>query len=73
MMYYNEDVLYALASSIGTQAKIDVNTRLTTRGSFVRVCVEIDLTKPLVAQFWLDERWHMVEYEGIHTICFTSG
>lgn len=50
-MCYNEDVLYALASSIDTTVKIDINTRLATRGRFARVCVEIDLTKPLVAQF----------------------
>lgn len=73
VMYYEEDVLYAHASSIGTPIKIDVNTRLATRGRFARVCVEIDLTKPLVAKFWLDERWYSVEYEGIHTICFECG
>lgn len=37
------------------------------------MCVDIDLTSPLVAQFWLDERWHSVEYEGLHTICFCCG
>lgn len=73
MMYYNENLLYTIASSIGTPVKIDINTRLTTRGRFARVCVEIDLTKPLVAQFWLDQRWHSMEYEGIHTICFACG
>lgn len=26
MMHYQEDVLYALASSIGTPVKIDINT-----------------------------------------------
>lgn len=56
LMYYSEDVLYALASSIGTLVKIDINTHLATRVHFARVCVEIDLTKPLVGQFWLDER-----------------
>lgn len=48
MMYYNEDLLYALASSIGTSVKIDINIRLTTRGQFARVCIKIDLMKPLV-------------------------
>lgn len=71
--FFFEYVLYALASSIRTLIKIDVNTYLTTRGRFGRVCIEIDLIKPLVGYFWLDQRWHPIEYEGIHTICFTYG
>lgn len=73
MMYYNEDVLFALASSIRTPVKIDINTRLATRARFARVCIDIDLTKPLVAKFCLDDAWYNVEYEGIHTICFACG
>lgn len=72
-MYYDEDVLYAIASSIGKPIKIDINISLTTRGRFARVCIEVDLTKPLTAQFWLDGRWHSVEYEGLHIICFSCG
>lgn len=73
LMYYDEDVLYAIASSIGKSIKIYVNTSLVTRGHFARVCVEVDLTKPLIAQFWLDGCWHAVEYEGFHVICFSCG
>lgn len=46
---------------------------LVTKGRFARVCVEIDLTKPLVAKFWLDKRWYSVEYEGLHLICYKCG
>lgn len=69
--YYNENVLYAIASSIGKLVNIDVDTILATYACFDRVYVEIDLTKPLVAQFWLNERWHSVVYEGIDLICFS--
>lgn len=69
-MYYDEDVLYAIASAIGKLVKIDVNTCLATRRRFALVCVEIDLTKPLVAKFWLNSQWHAVEYEGLHIVCF---
>lgn len=31
MMYYEEDMLYALASVIGTPVKIDIDTRLAIR------------------------------------------
>lgn len=73
MMYYEEDVLFALASSIGTPIKIDINTHLATLARFARLCIEVDLTKPLVAKFFLDDKWYLVEYEGIHTICFPYG
>lgn len=73
MTYYDEDVLFALASSIGTLVKIDINTRLATCARFAKVCVEVDLTKPLVARFNLDHKWFYVEYEGIHLICYACG
>lgn len=73
MMFYEEDVLYAIASAIGKLVKIDINTKLVTRGRFARVCIEIDLTKPLATKFWLDGRWHSIEYEGLHIICFCCG
>lgn len=44
MMFYDEDVLSAIASAIGKLVKIDINTRVATRGRLARVCVEIDLT-----------------------------
>lgn len=73
LMYYNEDFIYAIASNIGKPIKTNVNTTFATRGRFARVCVEVDLTKPLVAQFWLDKCWHSIEYDGFHVICFACG
>lgn len=35
LMYYNEEVLFAIASSIRKPIKIDVNTSLTTRGRWL--------------------------------------
>lgn len=37
------------------------------------MCIEVDLTKPLVAQFWLYRRWNSVEYEVFNVICFSFG
>lgn len=62
-----------IASCIGKPIKIDSNTAFATRGRFARVCVEVDLTKALVGQFWLNNRWHCVEYESLHNICFECG
>lgn len=51
VMYYDDDLLRALASVIGTPVKVDKNSSMELRGCFIRVCVELDLNKPLVAQF----------------------
>lgn len=51
MMFYEKDVLHALALAIGKPVKVDVNTRLIITERFAPVCVEIDLTKPLVGKF----------------------
>lgn len=71
MLYYNGDVLKAIASRIGCPVKIDTNTSLVIEGRFARIYVEINLNKPLVGQFTLDGQKYKVEYKGLHTICFT--
>lgn len=38
-----------------------------------RVCVEVDLNKPLVPRIYLDGQWQPVEYEGLPMICFKCG
>lgn len=52
-----------------------VDTRITSkaRGKFARICVELDLTKPLDAYVEVEDEWHQLQYEGIHLICFQCG
>ena len=47
MAYYYVNVLFMLASAAGLLVKIDHNTLKAFHGKFVRVCVEIDLNKPV--------------------------
>lgn len=53
--------------------KIDSTTTCGTRGKFVRIYVEVDLTKPLISKFWLRRRVRRMEYEGLHLVCFSYG
>ncbi|KAK9291923.1 hypothetical protein L1049_019875 [Liquidambar formosana] len=71
--YYYDDVLYAIGKSIEVPLKVDYNTSLATRGRFARICVELDLQKPLVSRYWLDGIRFRVKYEGLPVICFTCG
>ncbi|XVE98727.1 hypothetical protein REPUB_Repub03eG0133000 [Reevesia pubescens] len=53
--------------------KLDSNTTLVTGGKFVRICVEVDLRKSLVSKVRLGKHVQKIEYEGLHTVCFSCG
>jgi len=46
-----------------------VHTNNVDRGGFARVCVEIELNKPvLVGSVWIKYHWFNVEYKELHII-----
>ncbi|XP_050207401.1 uncharacterized protein LOC126656823 [Mercurialis annua] len=71
--YYNKKVLRFIGQMVGKVVKIDYCTEIAERGKFARIAVEVDLTKPLVAQFLIDVRVQKVEYECMPRICFNCG
>lgn len=58
-----------MASVIGKPIHVDQNTLHVERGHFARVCVKIDLSKPVVWKIQLYDHWYRVEYQGLHLIC----
>nr|KJB59621.1 hypothetical protein B456_009G264500 [Gossypium raimondii] len=56
---------------MGEPIKMDSHTSLVTRGNFIRIYVEIDLTKPLLSQVCIGRFIQNIEYEGHHTIYFS--
>lgn len=40
---------------------------------YARICVEIDLSKPLLPQIRVGKSIQRIEYEGIHNLCFNCG
>jgi hypothetical protein len=73
LVYYDESFLLAMASAIGRPIKVDSNTLKVERGRFARVCVEVDLTVPVVGKIWVNGHWYKVQYEGLHLICTNCG
>jgi len=73
LVYYDESLLWALASMIGTPVKVDLHTLKVARGRFARMCVEIDLTKPVVGRVGINGDWYHVQYDGLHIICTQCG
>ncbi|XP_031131806.1 uncharacterized protein LOC116033187 [Ipomoea triloba] len=71
--YFEDDFLQKIGDKIGRTIKVDGTTSPVSRGKFARVCVEINITKPLLSKYTLGEMVWPIEYEGIHLICFNCG
>ncbi|CAN0838989.1 hypothetical protein LINGRAHAP2_LOCUS2456 [Linum grandiflorum] len=71
--YYKDDALFSMATTLGVPIRIDRQTSETLRGRFARVCVQLDLSKPLQPYVGWNNSWFEVEYEGIPNICFRCG
>ncbi|XP_019198076.1 PREDICTED: uncharacterized protein LOC109191857 [Ipomoea nil] len=68
--YYSASFLQKVGKKIGRPVQVDQATSQVSRGRFARMCVEIDLTKPLISKFKLRKRTRFIAYEGIHLVCF---
>ncbi|XP_031093091.1 uncharacterized protein LOC115997607 [Ipomoea triloba] len=71
--YYNILTLRKIGNKLGWTVRVDHTTSLVSRGKFARVYVEIDLTRPLISRFTLEEKVWQVAYEGMHLVCFSCG
>ncbi|CAN1137715.1 hypothetical protein LINPERHAP2_LOCUS10234 [Linum perenne] len=71
--YFDNAILKLIGDRIGRTIRIDHTTLEGTRGNFARICVEVDLSKPLLSKYRLRRRVRRIEYEGLHTICFNCG
>lgn len=49
---------------------MDDTTLATTQGKFARVCIELDLKKPLQSRYRTRGREWKLQYEGLQDICF---
>jgi hypothetical protein len=51
--------------------KVDENALTHEHGKYARLCVQVDLTKPLLTMFTIKGRKYNMEYEGLHMLCLT--
>ncbi|OMO59932.1 reverse transcriptase [Corchorus capsularis] len=73
MEYYPSMALRKIAATVGRVIRIDKTTETVDRGSYARVCVELDLLTPLKSVVHIGDLVQRVEYEGLHMICFGCG
>ncbi|XP_057451811.1 uncharacterized protein LOC130743586 [Lotus japonicus] len=73
VVFYDESYLLSIARAIGKPIKVDWNMLKADRGRFARICVELDLTLPVVGKVCIEDYWYNIEYEGLHVICTKCG
>ncbi|XVF66845.1 hypothetical protein PTKIN_Ptkin10aG0070900 [Pterospermum kingtungense] len=52
---------------------MDSTTLMAMRGRYAWLCVEVDLSKPLISKFRLRRKVRRIEYEAMHVVCFNCG
>ena len=67
----------ALLKHVGEVVRIDQNTLLRLKGKFARVCVNLDISKPLPGSLTIQRPESCVRfpiiYEGLHEVCPLCG
>uniref|UniRef100_A0A7N2KN43 CCHC-type domain-containing protein n=1 Tax=Quercus lobata TaxID=97700 RepID=A0A7N2KN43_QUELO len=71
--YYNVEALHHIGKLIGNVLRVDTHTAFETRGRFARLCVQIDVNKPLVTAILIGKFEQPICYEGIQKLCFGCG
>ncbi|KAK9939900.1 hypothetical protein M0R45_016580 [Rubus argutus] len=71
--YFKDSTLTTIGKLLGSVVKVDKLTLAQSRGKFGRLCVEIDLLKPLVPYMEVEDTAYSIIYEGISMICFNCG
>ncbi|CAN1165458.1 hypothetical protein LINPERHAP2_LOCUS26163 [Linum perenne] len=62
-----------IGNHIGKTIRMDLATAEGARARYARVCVEIDLSKPLLEKYMIGDRVFYIEYESIENFCYLCG
>ena len=70
---YHRPILMSIVRGLGKPIKVDLTTLNYERARFARVCVEVDLRKPLKGTIMINGERYGVSYEGLANICSMCG
>ena len=71
--FYDATVLKQIGSAIGHVLRIDSFTASSIRGSYARLCIQVNLDKPLINTMEVGRLKQKVMYERISSLCFYCG
>ena len=69
-LQYHKSTLRAIANIIRDLIKIDYKTESVQRGKFARMAVRVNLNKPFISRFKIEDSVQMVESEDLLVICY---
>lgn len=70
---YHKSILMGIAKGLGQPVRVDMTTLNFERARFARVCVEVNLSKPLKGTVLINGERYFVAYEGLSEICSKCG
>ena len=71
--FYHKSILMGIAKGLGKPVKVDLTTLNFERARFARICVEVNLRKPLKGSIVINGDRYFVSYEGLSQICYSCG
>ncbi|XVF15304.1 hypothetical protein REPUB_Repub09cG0139700 [Reevesia pubescens] len=70
---FNRKILVDAGNLFRKTVKIDKPTEESSIGKYARICVEVQLDKPLIGGLMIGPIWQKIEYKGLDEICFACG
>ena len=70
---YEMEVLKQIGEAIGRVLRIDSHTAMEARGRYARLCIQLDVNKPLINTILIGRFEQAVVYEGLNKLCFSCG
>lgn len=71
--FYHRSILMGIAKGLGKPIRVDPTTLNFERARFARICVEVNLAKPLKGTVLINGDRYFVSYEGLTEICSKCG
>nr|POE73423.1 hypothetical protein CFP56_08726 [Quercus suber] len=66
-------LIVKIGNSIGNVLSVNTFTASKSRGRFVRLCIQVDVEKPLVTAILIGKHEQSISYKGIQKLCFGYG
>lgn len=71
--YYKAEALNHIGKAIGNVLRIDTFMVIESRGRFAKLCIQVDVEKPLITAIMIGKLEQKISYEGIQKLCFGCG
>ncbi|CAN1136532.1 hypothetical protein LINPERHAP2_LOCUS9517, partial [Linum perenne] len=73
IQFFNHMVVERIGNHIGRTVRLHLATSEGARVRYARVCVEVDLSKPLLGKYIIEDKVFLIEYESLDNICYSCG